>query len=214
MRNVIRLGRSAAATALAGTLIAFAVAVPEALPASAAPAVASGTVSCNIAGIGKFVPQLTAVGSVTHLKIKFNGKSAGCTSAAGAGGAVINIASAKFHGVGKLVDNAGGYWNGCNDFTNSDVIGSVIVKIIWNATPAIASTTITYTSGTSPLVSNNAGVDDLNFPSGATTTITGSFASSLNAQMVQNTAIVNACSSSWGPYQPYTFAPTSTLNIF
>ena len=57
----------------------------------------------------------------------------------------------------------------------------------------IAPTIITYTAGTTPFSNNNAGSDRLKFPSGATTTITGSFATSLNALMAQDTTIPFTC---------------------
>jgi hypothetical protein len=211
--RVVHFGRSTFCSGMAAALMAIAVAVPAA-PAAAAPPAASGSVSCNIAGMGKFGPQLTAPGTVTHLKIKFNGKSTNCTSAAGAGGAVVNIQQANFKGAGKLVDPATGLWNGCNDFTNFDQIGFVKMKISWVSTPPIAPSIVTYTSGTSPLVSNNAGSDRLNFPTGASITITGSFATATNAIMTHDTAIPNACTATWGPVPTYNFGSTSILSIF
>ena len=74
---------------------------------------------------------------------------------------------------------------------------------------------VTYTLGTGPWVSNNAGSDRLNMPATATTTITGSFATATNALINLDSNIVNTCSSTWGPYATFNFGlVSSALHIF
>jgi hypothetical protein len=185
--------------------------------ASAAP-VASGTVNCRIAGSGKFTPHLvaTAAGTGAIEKVKFSGKSGSCTSSAGAGGAVITINAANFKAKGKLKDPSTAIAaKSCASFTNFDQIQKLKITINWNASSPIAPTVVTYTAGTSPWVSNNAGSDRLNMPASATTTITGSFATSLNALVNLDSNIVNTCTATWGPYAVFNFGLTaSALNIF
>ena len=67
--------------------------------------------------------------------------------------------------------------------------------------------------GTAPLVSAFGLDDEMSAPSGATTTITGSFASSPAALQALVTNVVYACSSTWGPYSAFTFGSPSSLNI-
>jgi hypothetical protein len=180
--------------------------------ASAAP-VASGTVSCSIAGSGKFVPPLVAVASHTGAidKTTFSGKTASCTSQAGAAGRVVTIRGANFKGAGKLKDpTALVAAKSCTSFTNADEIQVLKVKINWVSTPAIAPTVVTYTAGTAPWVSNNAGSDRLNMPASATTTITGSFATATHALINLDSNIVNTCSSTWGPYPIFSFGTVSS----
>jgi hypothetical protein len=185
--------------------------------ASAAP-VASGSVTCSIAGSGKFTPALvaTAAGTGAIEKVKYSGKSASCTSSAGAGGAVVTIRAANFKAVGKLKDPTSAIAaKSCNSFTNADQIQVMKVNINWIASSPIAPTVVKYTLGTAPWVSNNAGNDRLNQPATATTTITGSFATDLNALINLDSNIVNTCSSAWGPYPVFNFGTVSSaLKIF
>ncbi|HVC69969.1 MAG TPA: hypothetical protein VNC61_06850 [Acidimicrobiales bacterium] len=216
MGKIVRINRAVAAVVLAalGTAV-----VELSAPgvATAAP-VASGSVNCPIAGSGAFGPQLvaTASGTGAAVKVRYSGKSAACTSTAGAGGAVVTIHSASFKAKGVLFDPTTLVAaKSCTSFTGADEIKALKVKITWNATPPIANTIVTYSAGSSPWVSNNAGNDRLNQPATATTTITGSFATAANALINLDSNIVNTCSSTWGPYPTFNFGlVASTLNIF
>jgi hypothetical protein len=185
---------------------------------SGAAPVASGSVTCRIAGSGKFAPHLvaTAAGTGAIEKVKFSGKSGSCTSSAGAGGAVITINAANFKAKGKLKDPSSAIAaKSCSSFTNFDQIQTLKVTINWNASSPIAPTVVTYTAGTAPWVTNNAGNDRLNMPSTATTTITGSFATASNALINLDSNIVNTCTATWGPYPGFTFGlVASQLQIF
>jgi hypothetical protein len=181
---------------------------------------ASGTLQCNISGNGKFAPKLTAAGlAVTAVKTKFKGVGSGCTGTATTTNSAgttspVTIPNVKIKGAGYIQPTGPGNANACAVFTASDGVGMIKVKITYpGAAPAIAPTVVTYSVG-GPYVSNNAGSDRLSLPSGATTTITGSFATASNAQITLDTLIVNLCSSTWGPYSTFTFGPTSLLNIF
>jgi hypothetical protein len=209
--RTVRINRvvATAVLAVAGTVMVEVGAVGV---ASAAP-VASGTVSCSIAGNGKFGPPLVAVASGTGAieKVKFSGKTASCSSSAGAGGRVITINGANFKAAGKLKDPTTAVAaKSCNSFTNADQIQVIKVKINWIASPPIAPTVVKYTLGTAPWVSNNAGSDRLKMPSTATTTITGSFATATSALMNLDSNIVNACGTTWGPYPTFNFGTVSS----
>lgn len=185
--------------------------------ASAAP-VASGSVTCSIAGSGRFAPALVATASHTGAfeGVKYSGKTGTCTSSAGAGGRVVTIRGANFKAVGKLKDPSSLVAaKSCVSFTNADEIQVLKVKITWVSAPAIAPTVVTYTVGSAPWVSNNAGSDRLNQPATATTVITGSFATSANALINLDSNILNTCSSTWGPYPGFSFGTvSSSLHIF
>jgi hypothetical protein len=184
------------------------------------PPAASGTLQCNITGNGKFSPKLTAAGiAITAVKTKFKGVGSGCTGTAtttnSAGTTTpVTIPNVKIKAAGFIQPTGPGNANACAVFTASDGVGSIKVKITYpGASPAIAPTVVTYSVG-GPYVSNNAGSDRLSLPSGASTTITGSFATATTALITLDTLIVNTCSSTWGPYPTFTFGPTSLLNIF
>jgi hypothetical protein len=184
------------------------------------PPAASGTLQCKIVGNGMFSPKLTVAGmAITAVKTKFKAVSNGCTSSAGvvnSAGTItpVSIPSAKIKAMGFIQPTGPGNANACAVFTASDGVGNIKAKITYpGASPAIAPTIVKYTVG-GPFVSNNAGSDRLSLPSGATTTITGSFATASNALITLDTLIVNTCSSTWGPYPTFSFGPTSTLNIF
>jgi len=216
MGRVTRFNRVMATVVLATVGTAM-VEVSATGVASAAP-VASGTVNCRIAGSGKFAPHLvaTAAGTGAIEKVKFSGKSGSCSSSAGAGGALITINGANFKAKGKLKDPSSAIAaKSCSSFTNFDQIQTLKININWISTPAIAPTVVTYAAGTTPWVSNNAGADRLNMPSAATTTITGSFATSLNALVNLDSNILNTCTATWGPYATFNFGlVSSALNIF
>ena len=203
------------AAALAALAVAGAFGLIGVSPASALLA-ANGTVSCtNGGGSGKFMPPLVATGSGSTVKIKFAGKMQ-CTSTFTPGTVPFTVQAANFKGKGILVDPSTLVAaNGCPSFTNSDLIQAIKVKIAWpGSSPAIAPTVVTYTAGSIPLVSNNAGSDRLSMPSGATITISGSFATDLNALVILDTLIPNTCSSAWGPFPTFTFGTTSVIKIF
>ncbi len=184
--------------------------------ASAMPLPAYGTANCAISGTGTFHPHLTAAGSSLGETIKFVGTSSSCTGSAAVStaGTPVTITGMTIKGVGKLIDSTTGtFANSCTGFNTQDVIRAMKVKVVWAATPAIRPTTITYVSGTIPLVSPSGLFDEISAPSGATTTITGSFASSPAALLTLITNVVNACSSTWGPYAGFTFGAGSSLNI-
>ena len=86
MGRTIRIKR-VIATAVMATMGTVLVEVAAVGVASAAP-VASGSVTCSIAGSGKFAPHLvaTAAGTGAIEKVKFSGKSGSCTSSAGRAG--------------------------------------------------------------------------------------------------------------------------------
>jgi len=208
------VGRTICAAA-AAVIVVGTVGIVGTSPAGAA-LVAHGTVSCtNGGGPGKFTPPLMATGSGATVLIKFTGKMQ-CTSTSLPGTPSFTVASAAFTGKGTLLDpTSPAAANGCASFTNSDLIQAIKVKIHWpGAVPPIAPTVVTYTAGGIPLVSNNAGSDRLSMPSGAITTISGSFATDVNALIVLDTLIPNTCSASWGPFPTFTFGTTSILKIF
>jgi hypothetical protein len=181
---------------------------------------ASGTLLCNISGNGRFAPKLTASGiAVTAVKTKFKGVGSGCTGSATTTNSAgttspVTIPNVKIKAAGYIQPTGPGNANACAVFTASDGVGVITAKITYpGASPAIAPTIVRYSVG-GPYVSNNAGSDRLSLPSGAATIITGSFATASNALIVLDTLIVNACSSTWGPYPTFTFGVTSVLNIF
>jgi hypothetical protein len=184
--------------------------------ASAGPLPAYGNVNCAISGSGTFHPHLTAAGSSRAEAIKFIGTSSSCTGtvAVTTAGTPVTITGMTIKGAGKLINSATGtFANSCTAFNTQDVIRGLKLKVAWTATPAIRPTTITYVNGTTPLVSPSGLFDAISAPSGATTTITGSFASSPAALLTLITNVLNTCSSTWGPYSAFTFGSGSFLNI-
>jgi hypothetical protein len=129
---------------------------------------------------------------------------------------VVHIHGANFTATGKLKDPTTAVAaKSCGSFTGFDRILALTVTIHWTSTPAIAPTVVKYAAGSGPWVTNNAGSDRLNMPATATTTITGSFHTALNALINLDSNIVNACSATWGPYPTFTFGLTSSaLKIF
>lgn len=184
--------------------------------ASAMPLAAYGTANCAISGSGTFHPHLTASGSSAGETIKFMGTGSSCTGSASVttAGTPVTITGMTIKGVGKLINPATGtFANSCSGFNTQDVIRAMKVKVTWTSTPAIRPTKITYINGTIPLVSPLGTVDEISAPSGATTTITGSFASSPAALLTLVTNVLDTCSSTWGPYSAFTFGSGSSLNI-
>jgi hypothetical protein len=196
------------------TVLATGMTIVDAGTAFAVPPPASGTVNCAIAGSGTFHPHLTAAGSSAAEGIKFAGTSGNCTSGAfvTTTGVVATVTGLTLHGVGKLVNpTTGTFANSCTGFNTQDRIAALKVKVVWNSVPAIHNTIVTYTSGTLPFVSPSGIFDEFSAPAGATTTITGSFASSPAALLTLITNVLNTCSSTWGPYAAFTFGAGSSL---
>jgi hypothetical protein len=182
--------------------------------ASANPLAAYGTTNCAISGSGTFHPHLLASGSSAGETVKFTGTSSSCTGSTfvTTAGTPVAITGMLVKGVGKLINSATGtFANGCPNFNTQDVIRAMKLKVTWTATPAIRPTVVTYVSGTTPLVSPSGSFDEISAPSGATTHITGSFASSPAALLTLITIVLYACSSTWGPYSAFTFGSGSSL---
>ncbi len=201
-------------------LLTFGGVVATAGSASAVPLPnAVGNVTCVDSGIGKFAPKLTPTGvATTAVKTTFKGAtptSGGCTGSAGvmnSAGTItpVTIFAAIFKGAGYYTGilNA----NSCPVFSTVDGVGVIKVKINWVASPAIAPTVLTFTSG-GPAVTVGA-TDTITLPSGATIAATGSFSAPLPpAVIAMVTNIVGTCSSTWGPYGAYTFGAGSFLSV-
>jgi len=183
--------------------------------AFAGPLPAYGTANCSITGTGTFHPHLTATGSSFGETMKFMGATGSCVTGpvVNSAGVGVTITGMTVKGVGKLVNpSTATYANSCAGF-NTDVIRGLKLKVVWTATPAIKNTTVVYVNGTSPLVSPSGLFDEVSAPAGATTTITGSFATSPAALLTLITNVLNTCSSTWGPYAAFTFGSGSSLNF-
>ncbi len=200
-------------------LVAFGSVLVSTGTASAVPLPkAVGSVGCKVSGAGKFAPKLTPAGTaVTILKTVFTGSSTGgCGGSAGIPNTAgtltpVTITGAAFKGVGYY--NGAPHPDSCPSFTTADVVGIIKVKIVWSSVPAIAPTVLTFTSGSSPVVSGSP-TDTITLPSGATITATGSFSLPLPPAVIsQLTNIVSTCSLTWGPYATYTFGPGSFLTV-
>ncbi len=185
--------------------------------AFAGPLPAYGTANCSITGNGTFHPHLTATGSSVHETIKFTGATGSCVTGpiVNAAGIPVTITGMTVKGVGKLINptSTTSFANSCTGFNTQDTIQGLKLKVVWAATPAIKSTTVVYLNGTSPLVTPVGPFDEIAAPAGATTTITGSFSTSPAALLTLVTNVLNACSSTWGPYAAFTFGSGSSLNF-
>lgn len=184
--------------------------------AFAGPLPAYGTANCSITGSGTFHPHLTATGSSIGEAIKFMGATGSCVtgSVVNTAGVAVTITGMTVKGVGKLVNpTTGSYANSCTGFNTQDRIAGMKLKVVWAATPAIKDTKVVYSGGTSPLVSPSGLFDEVSAPAGATTTISGSFATSPAALLTLITNVLNTCSLTWGPYAAFTFGSGSSLNF-
>jgi len=183
---------------------------------------ASGNVSCPVTGTGRFSPKLTLAGiAITAVKFTFkeaSPTSGGCTgtvmapNSAGTLGPVI-IHGVTIKGVGYLQPLGPGNANACSVFSSSDTIGSLTVKYVWSATPAIAPSFVTYTTGSAPIVTGGL-TDTINLQAAlAATTGTGSFAPPATAPNTMLTNIAGACGSGWGPYPTFTIGVGSSIAL-
>jgi hypothetical protein len=218
-----KLSASSAAVIVAATLFTlFDAGVSGAMPAQAA----TGTVTCQIHGKGKFSPKLTLAGvATTAVKIKFHGVSGnsmglpGCSAVASVTNTAgtttpVTITNVKVKGSGFIQPTSAGNANACSVFTSSDSVGVVKVKFIWTSSPPIAPTTLTFTGGTAPIVSGSP-MDTITFPApaGTTTTGTGSFTPPVTPLVSLATNIVSTCGPGWGPYPSFTFGTGSTISL-
>ncbi len=197
-------------------LLAAALTFVDTGTAFAGPLPAYGTANCSITGTGTFHPHLTAAGSSFGETMKFMGATGSCVTGpiVNSAGVGVTITGMTVKGVGKLINTSTGtYANSCSGFNTQDTIRAMKLKVVWAATPAIKNTTVVYSNGTIPLVSPSGLDDEISAPSGATTTITGSFSTSPAALLTLITNVVNACSSTWGPYAAFTFGSGSSLNF-
>ncbi len=208
--------RKWALCALGGVVLSAGVTFVGTGTAFAMPLPANGAANCSITGSGTFLPHLTAAGSSVAEAIKFHGTTGTCSTSAvvTTAGTPVTITGMTVKGVGKLVDpSTGSFANSCTGFNTQDTIAKLKLKVTWTSVPAIAPTKVTYVNGTVPLVTPSGLFDDVSAPSGATTTIVGSFATSPSALLSLITNVVNACSSTWGPYAGFTFGTGSYLDF-
>jgi hypothetical protein len=214
LRKLVGMG---AAVVLGTTLLA---AVTPGVGGAAAPP-ATGTVSCQVTGIGKFSPKLTLPGltGVTAIKYKFtevSPTSGGCTgtaSVSNSAGALtpVTIIGVKIKGTGYLAPPTG-IANSCSVFNLADSIGSLTVHYTWASSPPIAPTIVTYTGGLAPIVSGSP-LDTITLPAiGTGVTGTGSFGASVAANTML-TNIPSLCSSGWGPFPTHTIGIGSSISL-
>ncbi len=210
------LGISAAVVISTAALTA----VDAGVSGAAAPP-ATGSVSCNVTGIGKFSPKLTLLGNATAVKFRFKEAtptSGGCTGSVSVPNSAgflspVTVTGVKVKGLGYLVPTGPGNANACSVFTASDTIGSITVKYIWAATPAIAPTVVTYNGGSGPIVSGTP-LDTITLPAtGTTVTGTGSFGPTFTALNTMLTNIPATCGSGWGPFPSFNIGLGSTISL-
>jgi hypothetical protein len=188
--------------------------------AAAQPAL--GNVACNVTGTGKFAPKLTLTGvATTTVKFKFkevSPTSGGCTGSVSVPNSAGSLSPVTVHGVtvkgvGSLKPTGPGNANACSVFTGSDTIGTIVVKYVWSATPAIAPSVVTYTNGVTPIVSGTPFDTIALQAAGATVTGTGSFAPPAAAPNTMLTNIAATCGAGWGPYPGFTIGLGSTIAL-
>jgi hypothetical protein len=125
----------------------------------------------------------------------------------------VTIHGVRIKGVGYLQPLGPGNANACPVFSSSDSIGSLTVKYVWSATPAIAPSIVTYTTGVAPIVIGGL-TDTIALQSaGATMTGSGSFAPPATAPNTMLTNIAGACGSGWGPYAGFTIGVGSSIAL-
>ena len=186
--------------------------------AGATPRPAQGTVSCSISGTGRFAPKLTLSGSSLTLGMRFSGSGSGCTSSATTSTisgvpTPVTISAVTVHALGTLVPLSTGLANACSTFDSFDTIGLIKVRYNWTSVPAIAPTVVTYSGGTTNIVSGLV-TDDLNLPAtGTVVTGTGSFAPPATAPLTLATNVPAPCIAGWGPYRGFTFGVGSTFSL-
>ncbi len=199
------------------TVLAAALNFVDAGTAFAGALPAYGTANCSITGTGSFHPHLTPTGSSFKDALSFVSAPASCVTGpvVNAAGIPVTITGMRVTaGVGKLISpSTGSHANSCPGFNTQDTIQGMKLKVAWTATPAIKNTTVVYLGGASPLVSPSGLFDEVSAPSGATTTITGSFSTSPAALLTLITNVLNTCSLTWGPYAAFTFGSGSSLNF-
>ena len=218
MRTGRLIGMTGVALAL---LVSLSAVVGEGVGSAAPPPSATGSVACKITGTGNFSPKLTFAGvSTTAVKFKFNAASptsGGCGGAAGipnsAGSLTpVTITAVTVRAIGYLTGPANA--NSCSVFSSTDTIGVIKVKYIWAAAPPIAPTIVTYTGGTSAIVSG-AITDTISLPAvGTVLTGSGSFNPPTAAPISLLTNIVSPpCLSGGGPYPNFTINVGSTIAL-
>jgi len=189
--------------------------------AEAAP-VASGSVACTVTGKGAFTPALTLTGGSSSLGINFGAvspTSGGCFSSATAPNSAgltvpVTITAVSITGTGSLVPIGSGSPNKCAVFRAADTIGVIKVKYTWTSTPAIAPTVLTFTGGTTHIVSG-ATLDNIVLPAatGTTEVTTGSFAPAVHPLVGLKTSIAAPCAAGWGPYPAFTINTGSLITL-
>jgi hypothetical protein len=132
---------SAGATALCAGLLV----VVSAVPASAMPPAAAGTVFCgvSIGGSGTVHPGLTTAGSAGGVKIAFSAKlsTGNCNSQVTSPSGVV-VTGGFLTGSGYYSTNLG---SSCANFDGPDTVGKITVVIHWTTTGGpIANTKVTY----------------------------------------------------------------------
>jgi hypothetical protein len=189
--------------------------------AGASPAM--GSVTCSITGSGTFSPGLTLPGSNPQVKITFTatGTCTGSATTVNSAGMTVPVAitSVNVKGTGYLNSlSTGVFADSCLGIQSTDTIGMIKVKDVWTATPAISNTVVNYTGGTAPIVSTYVSTPlkdkiKLPAPSGTTFVTTGSFSPAVLPMANLKTNILNACSSTWGPYPTFTIKPGSFISL-
>ncbi len=189
----------------------------------ASPQPAVGTVSCNVIGNGKFSPKLTLAG-VTSTAVKFSFKEKANASTGGCAGSVmvpnsagslspVTVHGVKISGAGYIQPIGPGNANACPVFTGQDTIGALTVKYVWNSTPNIAPSLVTYGVGAAPIVSGSP-FDTISLQAaGSAVTGSGSFAPPVTAPNTMLTNIVSTCGSGWGPYAAFTIGAGSSIAL-
>lgn len=121
--------------------------------AGATPPAAVGSVTCLIAGgSGSVHPGISPAGSIGGVKISFSGELTTCTSSVTFPTGVA-VTGGSFKGSGDFeAPTSTSNGSSCANFDGSDPVGKIKVKITWTTVgPAIARTTVTYTSEPGPI---------------------------------------------------------------